>query len=100
MLVQGAPCIGPCDCPSGTLWNIKPCVRPVRMYVILRGACRATLCVVPYRGFPTPVDRNNTDTNNRIDVNANTHAPINSKNQSLQIARAQTTNAIMIVVII
>ena len=100
MLVHGAPCIGPYDCPSGTLWNIKPCARPVRMYVILRGACRATLCVVPYRGFPTPLDPNNTGTNskrnakklttygsgrrhrspnNRINVNANIHAPINKQ---------------------
>ena len=32
MLVQGAPCIGPCDCPGGTLWNFKPRARPVQMY--------------------------------------------------------------------
>ena len=87
------------------MWNIKPSVRPVRMYVILRGACRATLCVVSYRGFQTPLHPNNTDTNNktntkniltsgikynRINVNANTHAPINKQKQIPKIARAQT----------
>ena len=68
------------------------------MYVISWGACRALLCVVPYRGFLTPLYPNNigsnsnTNTtkivpayrsarknrspNNKTKVKANTNAPI------------------------
>ena len=58
MIVDGVLGIGPRDCPVGTSLVIKPCTRPVRMYVISRGCLQGQMSGLMRDGTTEPVSRN------------------------------------------
>ena len=70
------------------------------MYVISWGACYTILCVVPYPGFLTLLDPNNTGSNSKTKVKSNIHAPIKKQKSMPKNSRRAKTNAIIIVVTI